>query len=350
MAIISLKEITESREADVSVNGTFIVKTHKRYFMVVTDDVNTSVKAILDQTDAPSANNILPGENTTIPNIGDIHPDYINETDESELPKCNNISVSTKEEDFRLVLIFTCTYTTDYDNTLPWDKPEDVQFGLKSYERVADKAYRIESETIGDETFEVDKQFNPNVTIENSAKHGFDPPQMLEENNSVILINKKYRQDQFDPLDVRKFKDTVNINNIKIAGVDIAYLTGRLTKIEPKLEKWVGPADDSGTPIETNNVILYWDVDITIEIQEKEWTLKPLDQGYKDINDQGYKAEGANADLQYKFKDDGSGEFRDATGQLKPAKELVFDIYFPCDWKTLDLPEDLPLAKDFPQV
>jgi len=324
---VTINELTEDRSGSVSVSDGIIVKTFERYFMAITTDLETeTVKSIL--------------ENDDIPKIGDTHPDFVSSTEYE--PKCVNIDIAVKDDKFRLVLVITCEYSSESMGGFPWDEPAIISFSHKPYEVVIDKAYRLEPETIENESYEKDKRGEPTVTIENSAKKPFAKPEMREIMNLVIHINKKYRQDKFDIEDVKRLKDTVNDGPISIAGVKIPDYRGRLTAIEPDLKRF--DHIENGE----NTITLYWDVNISVEIQETNWSMKPLDQGYKDINDKPYKNAGENSDTLYKLNED--GEFKSKEDQSKPADELIFYTYWPLVWKVLDLPTELPLAKEFPKV
>ena len=350
MSVISLKELTESRETNTKLDDdNRVINDHKRYFMAITDDVNTSIRSILDLSTPPPSHDILPGPNTVLPKLGDLHPDYTESSNNK--PYCREIDASTKEDEARLVIVFTCTYTTVYNDSegggeeepdvKPWTLSDEVQYSMKSYEYVCDKSYRYEEEEIDGETIPKDTHYKPSVTVENSAKHGFDPPKMLEENNLVINITKQYRKSSFDVSDIPNLKDTINDSNIRIAGIKIPKYCGRMTKIEPELKLYTSPS--------TGDTQLYWEVRIDIEVQDKGWQLRPLDMGYKDIDSNAFAGASKNADLQYKFKDK-TGKFRDKDGQKLPADELLFNIYWATDWNELNIDSSLALENSFPTV
>ncbi len=347
MAVKSLKETTGSREGALSINNekeTIITGT--RTFIVITDDVYTNVKDINGLSSAPASNSsddpYPTGENTTIPKLGSVH--NINESEIAEfdvkssyrLPVCYDISWAVIEEDARLVFKYVCSYTNDLQYQPKVALQSIIAFDWKTYEYVADKGY---AHTDG-KVKTTDPVGKPSITIENSAQKQFNPPHMKEVNNTLIKIAQYY---PVKDISLKlQLKNSINDVDQTIAGIEIKAGEGKITDmdmiIERKFEKYF-----KGN--ESPKLINYALLTFTIEINTENWFLKPLNLGYKDIDNKPYDAKASNSDTQYKL--DKSGEF--VENQTEPAIELEFLLYPAYDdnnWTTLDLPEQIAGTED----
>lgn len=300
MAITSVKELFDERDSADTVDD----RTYTRKFQVVVDDPFTQATAIF--------------ANSTIPSLYTEHPDDPTVVVIGRFPKPRlgrliwDVVVKYRRKQFVNIEIGTSGSGT----INPVDLPPDISYSFTQYSRAVEQAY----------LFGLDPADNPTIAIENSSSMPFDPPLTQEESNLVINIVRNESGEDFDPLFLITFNNTINAFNITIAGIVMETFEARMRNIG-SVKKW----DEDGEA--------YWRVTYEIEVDFATHLKSLLDIGFytEDIITGVHTAilDAEGNPITEPVKLDGAG------GQLPVGGDpiyLDFNTYFALDWTNLNLP------------
>lgn len=291
MSVVSVNEARLAREGSEDSKQTSWV----RVFDVTTDDIDTDVVDIL--------------EDSNVPDIGDTHPS-------ASYMVCTRRTVKTYEDDFHWKV--DCEYgrNSGAHGPLPTDEEPKIDFSSATHEIVAEKAYDA-----------ADAQGAPSIPIENSAKDPFDPPLMDDKRNMLIVINRNEPLTQFDAETYISFENTLNSVAVKIAGITIAQYEGLIRAIKGS-KRWDKEGD------------AYYEVTYEIEVDRETFVLEVVDRGfYELVGTEKVPILDTEGNLvQEPAKLDGLGRKADPT--YAPPATLFFRTKFAKDFNDLDLPEE----------
>jgi len=298
----------KSKKANITADNSRF--TH--VWMVVSDSQITEAEALF-ATDPNSGN--------TVPSIGDPHPDY-----------SNALVVSSDAENIddgeSFVWEVTATYegygiTTQDPNTVR----ATVLFGSAQYSQV------IEKDSNGD-------------PIENSAGDPFDPPIQQEDSRLRISVTQKMTSEVFSPSLIKFFENSVNLDAIRIGGVDIEPKFARILDIE------LVPGSYQNTLGELKE---FFTARFEIEVIPQQvsatgYVRQLLDAGFNELYEEGEEIkqraimvqtdDGESVPATEPQKLDGEGKrYIPSTGQDKGIY-LEKETYLPLEWKNLTFPQE----------
>jgi len=298
MAITSVNERSEGRQTGIAEGNIFTFIT---VFLVISDSVSEAPANVLNASGVPT--------------IGDVHP---TETSAFVTNK------SVEQTDSRNVYLVNVNYQTralggETGDNLVAENPTDEDPVI---------TWSLESETV---VIESDIKFQP---IDNTNGELFDPPLTKNKNRLQINITRNEKEEQFDPIDILLFVDTINENAMFISGLSVPAKVARIVEISAQSRQF--------------NSTLYWEVNYRIVFDPEEWILKILNQGFT-AKTLKLGASGDNIVT-------GFIPIRDIDGKKvkKPVllteegfvkkevdkiHEVPFDIYTEIDFKRLGLPE-----------
>jgi hypothetical protein len=216
----------------------------------------------------------------------------------------------------------TISNTGSVDPEKPWEAPPDVDFGLAQSQVVCSSGYENETDT------------KPKIPILNSAGDLFDPPLMKVKTNLMITVSYSL-QSSFNPDSVLGNIDTLNKENIVVAGFKIPALMGLLKSFSAKT---------AYTPED----VMYWTVSVGIEYNPEGWTADILDAGLSFLKTEGSTKkkhpvmiedeEGKKVRASEPIPLDGSGGILDVDSHPEGVY-LQFKIYRASSWSSFQLPK-----------
>lgn len=315
MSVTSVNELTTDRSVALEEkelkegkpNGYSI--TYTRTFRVQVDSPSTSIKDVLYATG--------------IPKLGKAHPDQ-------DTAFCRN-KRAEPEGDGRQSFIVTCEYRCGddrYDEDIEdlTDKPPEITFGSVQYTRVATLCHKCSVGPTGDHTncTLTDVVTNPTQKITNSAAQLFEQPYTYDDFLTTITITRNLAT--FNPNDIYTYKNTVNANQMYIAGLSIGKRCARMRDFRAS-KKWDTDNDE------------YWEVTWEIEVDPRSFVVKLIDQGVMKYVDGNYYyiKDADDLPLAVPVNFDGYGVPLLYPTTTDPVK-LGFHIFHEQDWKALPLP------------
>lgn len=205
----------------------------------------------------------------------------------------------------------------------PEDEDEDpcnarpvVKFGSAPYTKIIEVAYWLDEP-------DPDTQGTPTLAVRNSAGDPFDPPVQEELTRPVISV--EYNVRRFSPNLKIKLEGTINLDPITVAGMEIPAKKGRITQLECN-------------PLYDTEDELYWQMQVTIELNMDGFTRRILDQGFYYLDGDDKKEitaldkDGQAVPVTESQKLDGEG------GLSADPVYLDFETKWPASWAPLNLP------------
>jgi hypothetical protein len=286
----------------------------------------TTQRVFLVQVTAKESGVLVLGA-SGLPAINDTHPDNAN-------IYCQKRSAS-KKNDTEDVWQVACSYapntesfTTSPGETKPWDLPPfGISFSSIAYNKVLKEAYQTG-----------DTRGNPTKAVLNSAKDPFDPPAEIEVFNLAIKFSYNIRF--FNVTMIRDFIGTVNSANYSVIDISVPAQKGKINALSAqKLD--VKDADG-------NYDYSYYQVDVEIEISEKDYISRLLDIGFHHLVD-GKPKEITMFDINSTLDPDGEGKNAVTEPQkLNGSGALGTDAFyipfydkFITSWQPLSLPKTM---------
>jgi len=320
MSIVSIKEDTDGRRGSKSGGGFSFTRT----FRIITNDPEDDAAIILADDASDSSSN-------TLPVLFSQHPN-------STLAVLDSFTCDPFSGD-RLHWVVKAMYKrradisdnpTDPTVTKPTEFPPNISYGFSNrYQRVVENSYfTVENSDSGDPI--PDPKETPTKAILNSAGQPFDPPLVQDDSSLRIDIQRNETREEFDPdTTANRFKDTLNISQITIAGINIGPLEGRMIDVQAD-KKW-----------DQENEV-YWDVSYIIEVRRSTHKRSILDAGYyqlasspTDFTDIERLLDSDDEPITEPVPLNGAGTALALSGEFE---YLDFTTYFPDDWSQLGLP------------
>jgi hypothetical protein len=230
--------------------------------------------------------------------------------------------------------IVTCQYEqapsgSDPEYVKPWQRPAVVNFRGVSLAWVDGRAYRDD-----------DTEGNPTRPIQDSAGTLFDTPPSRTISRLGIQITRSELDEDFDPNDLRDYRETINKNAIVVGGVAIDGKCGLMRDIRAESRLWLDP-DQSPDTTDPSRQLLYWVV--TYEIEASIYTIeeKILDQGpYYWVGEvgTGTKTPFIRNGREYDGKLVSGAKLSDPDNPDTKPSWRAFQMNFAKDWQYLNLP------------
>jgi hypothetical protein len=218
----------------------------------------TTQRVFLVQATAKESGVLVLGA-SGLPAINDVHPDNAN-------IYCQKRSANKKndtEDVWQVACSFspnTESFTTSPGEKKPWDLPPfGISFSSIAYSKVLKEAYQTG-----------DTRGNPTKAVLNSAKDPFDPPAEMEVFNLAIKFS--YNILFFNVSMIRDFIGTVNSVNYSVIDISVPAQKGKINALSAQK---LDVKDSDG-----NYDYSYYQIDVEIEISERDYISRLLDIGF----------------------------------------------------------------------
>ena len=305
--------VTSSNIVDSESTWTAQTRTTTVLYDVYSDSSSDDSNAILAYSGLPKVDSLL-------------------SSDKAQILTSKTASLISSEDD-KTKWRVSCTYEAksgtggekdddeDDQYTEPWDLPPyNVSYNPIGREIVADKAYK-----------DGDDQGLPTVPVINKAEDPYDPTITKQEFNGIVSFTYNLRDFKFEW--IPKYIDTINADPITILDINIDSEHARIHSIGAKQVATKNSSDFD---------IVYWSVDISIEVSNKKIQKEILEAGFNQIV-AGVKTKITITD------DDGEQAYPsmpqtlDADGaKLAVGEDAIytpFKINYPANWSTLAIPK-----------
>lgn len=227
MAIVSINE----RFQDRTGTETLQELRSTRVFLIVTDSKYDDDATILA---SPS-----------VVQLGATHPNNVNMWCRSRT--CAQFEGST-------YWLLTCEYSNriEISSSDPADDAAEITWTTEQFQIVAEKDRNGEG-------------------VLNSAGDPFDPPPMRDFSRRVVTIRKNV---QSVPSWILDYEDAVNSAPFTVGGLTIGAEKAKMQRVD------IGPA-------QIRNNITYYPLTFELHLSRDGWDLKPLDQGFRELDGSG---------------------------------------------------------------
>lgn len=322
MSILSIDEMYEEQDANKDQEGYSV----RRPYRAVSDTINESPITVISGS-----------LSLGLPDVGDTHPldsslwvTNITPRLQSPAEYVWNVIVEYRK-------IPAGGFSPTATGTKPWDRLPVIQYFKVAKSRVLERAYKTEGawQNTDPALFTaipgIVNRFNRPVSVLNSADQQFDPPFMVNDYHIGISIDRNTRDADFDSNAILDFLNTVNKDDLQIAGFDCPPFYGYINDIRFRSAY---TSDDE----------LYWEEHWEIIINLEGWLVALLDQGIYTT------AATPSGFLAYTAIIDSEGDritdpvLLDGAGQEKPTGAdpyyLVYHAYWETEFNNIGLPQN----------
>lgn len=256
MSIISVTERFIARPGEVTVDNFNVTRT----FQVISDTSKDDSTVVMFAID--------PVSGLTIPAVHEVHPTKL-------FLWVEGISASVTSDDgctWQVLARYGIIPAGEGDEgagTEPWDMKPVINYSFVSKETVFERAYH--KSPIGGPLDPIPAGItrdNPVNPVVNSVGQAFDPPPTIRRRLLLIVIQRNEQGVVFDPNDLGKFIDTVNIADIQIGGIAVKQFTGLMQDIKA-VTRFTGTAGE-----------LYFSVTHEILVDPRTHIRRIIDQGF----------------------------------------------------------------------
>lgn len=230
----------------------------------------------------------------------------------------------------------------------PLREPPDIQFiEAGTIQKPLTKAYNTGQQMTNGDKFSdpddadiVDDRDEPTNAVVNTAGDPFSEAITIEEAIDGIIITRNESRSRFDPNELKKYKNTINKDEITIASIQIPPRCGKLKSITARVKRWRPPSGGS--------LRAHWEVVYTIHIDLRGFVVKPLSRGYNEKFYEGMSIGGKRRIKDTQNKDVTDPWPLDATGGAQTMEMIEqrnfyymkYRGYWEEDWSSLALPDN----------
>lgn len=230
MAVVTVKEIHNGRDAEDITNRDSAETRYTRIFRVVTDDAYDDSTIILGHED--------------VPKNGDRH-------DQDELARCRR-RVARNESFSKIVWIVTCAYSTALElQSNPLNDAARITWATQQYQA----------------PFIKDRD---GKAVTNSAGDPFDPPAEKEDSRWAVTVQKNVTS---IPASILAYRNAINSTEFVVDGIPVASQHGLISSIN------IGE-------FQYRNAIAYRSFSFTMQLRdstEGAWVISIADLGLNQI-------------------------------------------------------------------